>query len=70
MLVVLGLLLLILLAAGPLLGLQGEALIGVELAAVGAMVVANRVSEPKFDRWLLGAQGEESVEECSPPRGL
>ncbi len=70
MLVVLGLLLLILLSAGPLLGLRGPALIGVELAVIGAMVVANRVSEPKFDRWLRGAQGEESVEECSPPRGL
>jgi hypothetical protein len=61
MLVVLGLLLLILLSAGPLLGLSGAALIGVELAVIGAMVIANRVSEPKFDRWMQGARGEESV---------
>lgn len=61
MLALIGLLLLILLGAGPLLGLRGSALIGVELAVLGAIVVANRVYEPRFDRWLRGAQGEESV---------
>lgn len=61
MLTAIGLLLLLLLSAGPVLGLAGPALIGVELAALAGMVVANRVYSPRFDRWLQGAEGEESV---------
>ncbi len=61
MLVGIGLLVLLLLGAGPVLGLGGVALIGLELAALAAMVVADRVYSPRFDRWLQGAEGEESV---------
>jgi Nuclease-related domain len=61
MLALIGLLLLVLLGAGPLLGLRGPTLIGIELAVLGAIVVTNRVYEPRFDRWLRGAQGEENV---------
>lgn len=61
MLAMIGLLLLLLLGAGPVLGLHGPTLIGVELVAIGAMVVVNRVYSPRVDRWLQGARGEESV---------
>ena len=61
MLVVIGCSVFVLLAAGPVLGLRGWVLIAVELAAIGAMVVADRMLAPKFDRWLRGAEGEESV---------
>lgn len=61
MLVAIGLLLLLLLGVGPVLGLRGPALIGVELAALAGMVVADRVYSRRFDSWLQGAEGEESV---------
>jgi Nuclease-related domain len=61
MLVAIGLLLLLLLGAGPVLGLQGPALIGVELVALAAMIGANRAYSSRSDRWLQGAEGEESV---------
>jgi Nuclease-related domain len=61
MLVVLGCSLLVIFAAGPVFGLRELPLIGVELAAIAVMVVADRVFEPSFDRWLRGAEGEESV---------
>lgn len=61
MLVTIGLLLLLLLGAGPVLGLRGPALIGIELVAIAGMVVANRAYSPRFGRWLRGAEGEESV---------
>lgn len=60
-LVATGLLLLLLLGAGPVFGLQGPALIGIELAALAAMVGVDRVYSRRFDRWLQGAEGEESV---------
>ena len=56
-----GLLLLLLLGAGPVLGLRGPVLIGVELAVLVGMVTANRVYSRRFESWLQGAQGEESV---------
>lgn len=63
MIVVCALALVILLAAGPLLGLRGWGLIAIELAAIATMVAANRIFEPRLDRWLQGAQGEELVGE-------
>ncbi|HEY0392845.1 MAG TPA: nuclease-related domain-containing protein [Solirubrobacterales bacterium] len=53
--------LLVLLVA--LLGLRGWPLVAVELAVIAAIAVASRVIEPRFDRWLQGAQGEEHVGE-------
>ncbi len=44
-------------------GLRGWPLVAVELAVIAAIVVASRVIEPRFDRWLQGAQGEEHVGE-------
>jgi hypothetical protein len=55
--------LIVLLTAGLLLGWRGWLLIAIELGAIAAMVVANRRFEPRFDRWLRGAQGEELVGE-------
>jgi hypothetical protein len=68
MLVGIGLLLLLLLGAGPVLGLRGPALVGLELAAFAALVAADRVYSRRFDRWLQGAEGEELVGEVL--RGL
>ncbi len=61
MLVVIGCSVLVLLAAGLVLGLRGWVLIAVELAAIGVVVIADRMLAPKFDRWLQGARGEGSV---------
>lgn len=63
LLVVIGLVLLLLLGAGPMLGLGGPALVGLELAALTTMVVADRVYSRRFDNWLQGAEGEEFVGE-------
>jgi hypothetical protein len=60
-LLAIGALLLIVLGAGPVLGLRGGALIGVELAAIGAIVVTDRFYGARFGRWLQGARGEERV---------
>jgi hypothetical protein len=51
----------VLLAAGPVFGLRGLALILVELAAIGVMLGADRWYSPQADRWLQGAQGEREV---------
>jgi hypothetical protein len=51
----------VLLAAGTLFGLSGRPLIFVELAALGAMVAADRRYRPQIDRWLRGAEGERQV---------
>jgi Nuclease-related domain len=61
MLVILGLALLVLLAAGAVLGLRGLALTAVGLGTIAVMVAADRIFTPKFDRWLQGAEGEELV---------
>jgi hypothetical protein len=58
-----GLLVLLLLGAGPVLGLAGPALVGLELAALAAMVIADRVYSRRFAHWLQGAEGEELVGE-------
>lgn len=42
-------------------GGHGSTLILIELGAIGAMVAAHRLLGPRVDRWLQGAQGEESV---------
>lgn len=61
LLVVAGGALVVLLAAGPVFGLRGLALILVELAAIGVMLGADRWYSPQADRWLQGAQGEREV---------
>lgn len=53
----------LLVSLGALLAAGGWWLIAVELGVITAMVVLNRVFEPKFDRWLQGARGEELVGE-------
>lgn len=53
--------LLVLLTAGPILGLRGLALVIVELAAIGLMIGANRLYSPRIDNWLQGAEGERNV---------
>ncbi len=63
MLVGVGLLSLLLLSAGLVLGLGGPALVGLVLAVLATMVVADRVYSRRFDRWLQGAEGEELVGE-------
>lgn len=61
MLAAIAMLLLLLLGAGPVLGLRGSALIGLETAVLVAMIAADRVYSSRFNRWSQGAQGEESV---------
>ncbi len=50
-----------LLAAGPVLGLRGYPLVLFELAAIGAMIAANRRYSPQIGRWMRGAEGERRV---------
>ena len=52
---------LVLALAGPVFGLTGPALILVELAAIGLMLLAYRRLDPVIDRWHRGAEGEEAV---------
>jgi hypothetical protein len=40
---------------------RGWLLISIELGAIGAMLLANRVYSPQIDRWLQGAEGERQV---------
>jgi Holliday junction resolvase len=42
-------------------GLRGLPLVGVELVAVAAIVLTDRLIEPNFGRWQRGAEGERSV---------
>src|SRR3954471_1933381 len=51
----------ILLAADPVFGLSGFPLIFVGLAAIGAMVAADRWYSPQIGRWSRGAEGERQV---------
>ena len=52
---------LVLALTGPVFGLTGLALILVELAAIGLMLLAYRRLDPVIDRRLRGAHGEEAV---------
>lgn len=62
-LVIAGVALLALLAAGALFGLRGWALIAVELGTIAVLAVTHRALGSRFDRWLQGAEGEELVGE-------
>jgi hypothetical protein len=44
-----------------LLGGHGPLLIGIEAVALAGLLIAQRVLEPKADRWARGAQGERKV---------
>lgn len=61
MVVILALALLVLLAATAVFGLRGWALSGVALGVIAVAYLADRAFEPKFGRWLRGAEGEEQV---------
>lgn len=40
---------------------HGVTLVLIELAAIAAVVIADRLLQPRVDSWLQGARGEESV---------
>lgn len=50
-----------LLFAIVVLGMREWALAAVALVMIGALVLADRIAGLRFDRWLRGAKGEESV---------
>jgi hypothetical protein len=52
----------VLLVSWALLG-SGWLLVGIELAAIGAMLLLDRFYSPQVDRWLQGARGEQKVGE-------
>jgi len=47
--------------AWSILGLRGIPLIPVELGAIGAMLIGDRLYQDQADRWLRGAEGEKAV---------
>lgn len=53
--------LVLLLAAWLVFGLSGWPLIGLELGTIAALVIVERRTDPVFDRWLRGAEGEKRV---------
>lgn len=53
--------LLTIVVAWDVLGLRGVPLVLVELAAIGTMLIGNRLYQDQADRWLRGAEGEEAV---------
>jgi Nuclease-related domain len=61
MFVAIGFSLLVLFVAWSMLGGRGPILVLIELAAIGAIVAADRMLAPRADRWLRGARGEERV---------
>jgi Nuclease-related domain len=42
-------------------GVSGWGLVGVEAVVIGALALADRAVEPRFEAWSQGARGEESV---------
>ena len=55
--------LIVMLTAWLVVGLSGWPLIGVELATIAMLVIADRRNDPVFERWLRGAEGEKLVGE-------
>lgn len=53
--------LLTIVVAWDVLGLRGVPLVLVELGAIGAMLIGNRLYQDQADRWLRGAEGEKAV---------